>query len=94
MHLMTIHNSSPGLIQGQVVWNFWWIKWYWGKFLPSAPSTFVYHLGAIQEANYCKRTMYDHKCGNGQTDVHLCHRKLQSNATHTKKKKLATDWPI
>jgi hypothetical protein len=29
------HSGGSGSIPGQVMWNVWWVKWYWGRFSSS-----------------------------------------------------------
>jgi hypothetical protein len=55
------HPGGLGSSPGQVIWDLWWTKWYWGRFSPSTSvspanphssdySTFIiiYHLGLVQ----------------------------------------------
>jgi hypothetical protein len=34
------HSSGPCSVPGQVIWDFWWINWHWGRF---SPNTLVPH---------------------------------------------------
>jgi hypothetical protein len=53
------HRGGPSSILGKVMWDLWWAKWHWGRFLSSisvSPASshftkcymFKYHPGLVQ----------------------------------------------
>jgi hypothetical protein len=35
--------TRPGFAPGQVVWNFWWTRWHWGRFSPRTSVSLANH---------------------------------------------------
>jgi hypothetical protein len=48
------HSGGSGSSQGQVMWDFWWTKWHWGRFSPKTSHStdcytlINYHPGLVQ----------------------------------------------
>jgi hypothetical protein len=40
-------SDGPGSIPGQVMWDWWWTKWHWGRFSPSTSVSLANSFSAV-----------------------------------------------